>query len=83
MPLGSHHKADIAGSLVSLAFIWALTLWVTVRATKVWFAADKVHGGRMLIVGIVSLAYVLREHVGKQFFKQTAQEADLGNRGNR
>ena len=73
MPLGSHLKADVVGDLISLAIVWVLTLWVFVRTTKGWFSTDKVvKGGKMLIVGLVSLIYVFKEHSGKLIFKRQA-----------
>ena len=82
IPLGLHLKADVVGNLVSLAIVWVLTLWEFVLTTKVWFSSDKVLGGKMLIVGLVSLIYVFKEHAGKQIFKKQAHEADLDRRLN-
>ena len=75
IPIGAHLKADVIGSLVSLAVIWSLSLWVFILATKVWFSPDKVDGGKMLIVAIISLFFNFKDFLGKCCCKKDAPVA--------
>ena len=53
------HRAEIVGTLISVATIWVMTVWLVVEATNRLFEPPKVLGGRMLLVAIASLIFNL------------------------
>ena len=53
------HRAEIIGTLVSVASIWMMTFWLLVEATKRFFMPPQVKGDIMLIVAIMGLIFNL------------------------
>jgi zinc transporter 2 len=53
------HRAEIIGTLVSVASIWMMTFWLLVEATKRFFMPPQVNGEIMLIVAIMGLIFNL------------------------
>lgn len=51
------HRAEIIGSLISIATIWVMTIWLVVEATARFFEPPQVQGNLMLIVAIMSLVF--------------------------
>ena len=53
------HRAEIIGTLVSVASIWIMTGWLLVEATKRFFVREEVKGDIMLVVAVLSLIFNL------------------------
>ena len=53
------HRAEIIGTMVSVASIWIMTVWLFIEATKRFFEPPQVVGGTMLCVAILSLIFNL------------------------
>ena len=53
------HRAEIIGTLVSVASIWIMTVWLVGEATKRFFEPPQVQGGIMLIVAVMGLIFNL------------------------
>ena len=54
-----YHRAEVVGTLVSIIFIWGLTIWLLYEATLRILAPQEVLGGTMLIVAIMGLIFNL------------------------
>ena len=53
------HRAEIIGTLVSVASIWIMTVWLLIEATKRFFEPPKVKGDVMLVVAVMGLIFNL------------------------
>ena len=53
------HRAEVIGTLVSVATIWVMTVWLFVEATQRFFMPPTVHGDLMLIVAVMGLIFNL------------------------
>jgi len=53
------HRAEIIGTLVSVASIWIMTVWLVGEATMRFFQPPQVKGGVMLIVAVMGLIFNL------------------------
>lgn len=53
------HRAEIIGTLISIASMWIMTVWLVVEATERFFEPPQVHGLTMLIVAIIGLIFNL------------------------
>ena len=51
------HRSEIVGTLVSIIFIWGLTIWLLYEATLRVITPQPVLGGIMLIVAILGLFF--------------------------
>jgi zinc transporter 2 len=51
------HRSEILGTLVSIIFIWGLTLWLVYEATLRIIYPQPVIGGIMLVVAILGLFF--------------------------
>lgn len=51
------HRSEIVGTLVSIIFIWGLTLWLVYEATLRIINPQPVVGGIMLVVSILGLIF--------------------------
>jgi len=51
------HRSEIVGTLVSIIFIWGLTLWLVYEATLRVLYPQPVVGGIMLVVSILGLIF--------------------------
>lgn len=51
------HRSEIVGTLVSIIFIWGLTVWLVYEATLRIITPTPVVGGIMLIVAILGLIF--------------------------
>lgn len=51
------HRSEIVGTIVSIIFIWGLTLWLIYEATLRVITPQPVVGGIMLIVSILGLFF--------------------------
>lgn len=51
------HRSEIVGTLVSIIFIWGLTLWLVYEATLRVLYPQPVLGGIMLVVSILGLVF--------------------------
>lgn len=54
-----YHRAEIIGAIVSILFIWSISIWLLVEATKRLFEPPKVDGLIMLEVSGVCLVFNL------------------------
>lgn len=54
-----YHRAEVIGTLVSIIFIWGLTVWLVQEATMRIIDPQEVVGGIMLIVAILGLIFNL------------------------
>jgi len=54
-----YHRAEVVGTLVSIIFIWGLTLWLVQEATWRIFYPKEVLGGTMLVVAVMGLIFNL------------------------
>ena len=52
-------RAEIIGTLVSIASIWIMTVWLQGEATQRFFEPPQVKGGLMLIVAVMGLIFNL------------------------
>lgn len=53
------HRAEIIGTMVSVASIWIMTVWLFVEATARFFEPVQVIGGKMLLIAVLSLVFNL------------------------
>lgn len=53
------HRAEIIGTLVSVASIWIMTFWLFYEATKRFFEPPQVEGSIMLVVAVMGLIFNL------------------------
>ena len=53
------HRAEIIGTIISVATIWIMTVWLVVEATERFFKEPEVKGDIMLIVAVISLIFNL------------------------
>lgn len=51
------HRAEIIGTMVSVASIWIMTVWLFVEATMRFFEPVQVVGPKMLMMAILSLVF--------------------------
>lgn len=54
-----YHRAEVIGTLVSIIFIWGLTIWLLYEATMRIVEPEEVIGTTMLIVAILGLIFNL------------------------
>jgi Co/Zn/Cd efflux system component len=52
-----YHRAEILGTLISIFFIWGLTVWLLGEATNRIINPVQVNGGIMVIVAFVGLLF--------------------------
>jgi zinc transporter 2 len=52
-----YHRAEILGTLISIFFIWGLTIWLLGEATKRIINPVEVQGGIMVIVAVIGLFF--------------------------
>ena len=52
-----YHRAEIIGALVSIALIWALTLWLLYEATLRIITTPQVDGLIMIIIAIIGFSF--------------------------
>lgn len=52
-----YHRAEVLGTLVSIIFIWGLTIWLVQEATMRIINPVQVEGGTMVIVAIMGLIF--------------------------
>ena len=53
------HRAEIIGTLISVASMWVMTVWLVFEATMRFFEPPEVKGWIMLIVAVVGLIFNL------------------------
>ena len=53
------HRAEVIGTMVSVASIWIMTVWLFFEATMRFFEPPQVKGDLMLIVAILGLVFNL------------------------
>eukprot|EP00347_Sterkiella_histriomuscorum_P016268 403353843 len=54
-----YHRAEVLGTLVSVIFIWGLTIWLVQEATMRIIDPVEVKGGTMVIVAVMGLIFNL------------------------
>ena len=54
-----YHRAEILGTLVSIIFLWGLTIWLVQEATMRILSPIEVRGGTMLVVAVMGLVFNL------------------------
>ena len=54
-----YHRAEIIGAVVSILFIWAISIWLLVEATKRFWSDERVDGLTMLYVAGLALIFNL------------------------
>lgn len=54
-----YHRAEIIGAIVSILFIWSISIWLCVEATKRLIHGEDVNGLRMLYVSFCCLIFNL------------------------
>lgn len=54
-----YHRAEVIGTLVSIIFIWGLTIWLIYEATSRILYPEKVNSLTMLIVAVMGLGFNL------------------------
>lgn len=54
-----YHRAEVLGTLISIIFIWGLTIWLVYEATLRIFSPVEIEGGTMVIVAIMGLIFNL------------------------
>jgi zinc transporter 2 len=52
-----YNRAEVIGAMVSIIFLWGLTIWLVFEATKRIMHPTEVMGGIMLIVAIMGLIF--------------------------
>lgn len=52
-----YHRAEIIGTLVSIIFIWGLTIWLVVEATSRIINPEPIDGWTMFIVAVMGLIF--------------------------
>ena len=53
------HRAEVIGTLVSIASIWIMTVWLVGEASARFFSPPQVKGDLMLIVAVMGLVFNL------------------------
>ena len=53
------NRAEIIGTMVSIATIWVMTVWLFAEATMRFFSPPQVVGDKMLIIAVLSLIFNL------------------------
>ena len=54
-----YHRSEIIGTLVSVIFIWGLTIWLVWEATLRIIVGSNVQGDIMFVVAVLGLAFNL------------------------
>ena len=54
-----YHRAEVLGALVSILFIWVITIWLMVEATYRFMDPPKIDSEIMLIVSCICLVFNL------------------------
>jgi zinc transporter 2 len=54
-----YHRAEIVGTLVSIIFIWVLTIWLLYEATLRFFYPSHIEGLIMFITAVLGLIFNL------------------------
>lgn len=54
-----YHRAEILGTMTSVIFLWAITIWLLVEATKRFFTPPVIKSDIMLITAVASLFFNL------------------------
>ena len=52
-------RAEIIGTMVSVATIWVMTVWLFIEATKRFFVPPVVVGAKMLTIACIALVFNL------------------------
>ena len=52
-------RAEVIGTIVSVATIWVMTVWLFIEATMRFFEPPQVVGGKMLTIAVMSLIFNL------------------------
>ena len=53
------HRAEVIGTLISVATMWIMTVWLVVEATYRFFEPPKVEGLTMLVVACIGFVFNL------------------------
>lgn len=53
------HRAEIIGTMISVASMWIMTVWLVVEGTNRFYEPPQVEGLTMLIVAIIGLIFNL------------------------
>lgn len=53
------HRAEVIGTLISVATMWIMTVWLVVEATYRFFEPPKVEGLAMLVVACIGFVFNL------------------------
>lgn len=53
------HRAEIIGTMISVASMWIMTVWLVVEGTHRFYEPPQVEGLTMLIVAIIGLIFNL------------------------
>jgi len=53
------HRAEIIGTMISVASMWIMTIWLVVEATHRFWKEPEIEGLTMLIVAILGLIFNL------------------------
>ena len=53
------NRAEIIGTMVSVATIWVMTVWLFIEATFRFFEEPQVTGSKMLIIAVIALMFNL------------------------
>lgn len=52
-------RAEVIGTMVSIATIWVMTVWLFIEATKRFFVPPVVVGAKMLTIACIALVFNL------------------------
>jgi cation diffusion facilitator family transporter len=52
-----YHRAEIIGTLLSLAFLWGITIWLLFAAYKRLFAPPEIQENVMLVTAVAGLIF--------------------------
>lgn len=86
------HRAELVGTLVSIASIWIMTVWLLKEATGRFFMEPMVQGKLMFIVAVMGLIFNLIQikilhsgdthfHLGEGFHGHDEDEGEEGDHG--
>ena len=53
------HRAEIIGTLISIATMWIMTVWLVYEATERFFKPPEIQGWVMLLVACIGLVFNL------------------------
>lgn len=84
------HRAELVGTLVSIASIWIMTVWLLKEATERFFMPPMVQGKLMFIVAVMGLVFNMIQikilhggdthfHLGEGFHSHDHEEGEEGH----